>query len=250
MIENNFTDKKIFSEYAERPNVMICDTRREGDGRLAELLMREEINVFETKSLGNDFLANAPANGWHMAVIRDGGIAQPAFDELARIRSNSDIPIITVSDECSEIYRIMALSKGADACMDAGKFGAYEFKARIVSMLRRSLRLYAPGTCGRDVLRNGDITINRRRREVFSCGVKIRLTAIEYGIVEYLMENCGSVCAIDDIYREVWHENPFSVRKTVVEHIRRIRCKLEPDPHNPCYIKAVFGVGYKMERAG
>ena len=63
------------------------------------------------------------------------------------------------------------------------------------------------------------------------------------------MRKQGSECRSDDIYRRVWRENPYSVRKTVVEHIRRIRSKIEPDPHNPSYIKVVFGVGYKMERA-
>ena len=76
---------------------------------------------------------------------------------------------------------------------------------------------------GTDTLVNGAISVDRRRREVFSGGNPVKLTAIEYGIVEYLMENCGDVCTVDDIYRRVWRENPYSVRKTVVEHIRRIR---------------------------
>lgn len=232
-----------------RPNVIIADSRDNTDSRLSELLLREEINVMSVKS-GSKALASVSP---HMMIIRDSGIVCPAFEEIERVRSMSDIPILTVSDGCTEIYRIMALSKGADACMSTDEFSVFEFKARVVSMLRRYLKrdfIYMPPRFSGETITNGGLTLDRRRRELYSSGVQVRMTSIEYGIMEYLMENCGSVCAINDIYRRVWREKPYSVRKTVVEHIRRIRCKIEPDPHNPKYIKVVFGVGYKMERAG
>lgn len=241
-----------------RPNIIISDIRdlnASPEKDLSKLLMREEINVSTAADGAARLRELCPAGSWHMVIIRDGGLAKPAFEMIEKIRRFSDVPLLTVSDECSEIYKIMALSKGADACMAAGSgFEAFEFKARVVSMLRRYLGTSADSgetaVLTGDTLTNGALTIDRRRREVFSDGVKIRMTSIEYGIVEYLMENCGDVCTVDDIYRRVWRENPYSVRKTVVEHIRRIRCKIEPDPHNPCYIKVVFGIGYKMERAG
>ncbi|MDE7293254.1 MAG: response regulator transcription factor [Oscillospiraceae bacterium] len=232
-----------------RPNVIIADSRDNTDSKLSELLLREEINVMNVKS-GSKVLASIVP---HMMIIRDGGINSPAFDEIERVRSMSDIPILTVSEDCTEIYRIMALTKGADACMSADELSVFEFKARVVSMLRRYLKrdfIYMPPRFSGDTITNGVLTLDRRRRELYSSGVQVRMTSIEYGIMEYLMENCGNVCAINDIYRRVWREKPYSVRKTVVEHIRRIRCKIEPDPHNPSYIKVVFGVGYKMERAG
>lgn len=240
-----------------RPNVIISDVCGSGSfsgDELARLLAREEINVCRADDGVHKLRELCPTGSWHMMVIRDGGINAPAFDMIEKIRSFSDIPLLTVSDNCSEIYRIMALSKGADICMSTDDgLEVFEFKARVVSMLRRHLKIdersFEPSFVGGDKLTNGDLTIDRRRREVFSKGVKIRMTAIEYGIVEFLMENCGDVCTVEDIYRRVWQENPYSVKKTVVEHIRRIRSKIEPDPHNPCYIKVVFGIGYKMERA-
>ena len=58
------------------------------------------------------------------------------------------------------------------------------------------------------------------------------------------MRNRGRICAVEDIYRAVWGVESFDVRKTVVEHIRRLRGKIENDPRNPEYIKVVFGAGY------
>lgn len=237
-----------------RPNVIIAygEGKREEAMCLSDILSREEINVIPHEN-GDIPPKNCLFGDMHLMVIRDGGLAAPAFALIEELRKISDIPVLTVSDGCDEIYRTMALAKGADACMDSDEFARYEFKARVVSLLRRYLKsgnresgiISADG----ETLTNGSISIDRRRREVFRSGSLIRMTAIEYGIVEYLMENCGAVCTVDDIYRRVWNETPYSVRKTVVEHIRRIRSKIEPDPHNPSYIKVVFGVGYKMEKA-
>lgn len=244
-----------------RPNIIISDIRSDqsssGDD-IAKLLLREELNVSRAEDGAAMLKTLCPCGSWHMVIIRDGGLERPAFDMIEKIRSFSDVPVLTVSDDCSEIYRIMALSKGADHCMSAAEgsadFPAFEFKARVVSMLRRHLSVAEKknnigSIVQGDRLINGDLTIDRRRREVFSKGVRIRMTSIEYGIMEYLMENCGDVCTVENIYRRVWQDTPYSVRKTVVEHIRRIRSKIEPDPHNPCYIKVVFGIGYKMEKA-
>lgn len=231
------------------PSVVIADSTGRDGGRLASLLMREEINVTSVK-IGSEVLGKTRPD---LMIIRDGGQSSPAFEEIETVRGLSDIPILTVSEDCTEIYKIMALTKGADACMAADELSVFEFKARVVSMLRRYLRhdfVYTPMRLYADTITNGGLILDRRRRELYSSGKQVPMTAIEYGIMEYLMENCGNVCAINDIYARVWQEKPYSVRKTVVEHIRRIRCKIEPDPHNPSYIKVVFGVGYKMEKAG
>ena len=249
-----YAAKREITGIQSRPNVIIAygEDKREEAMSLSDMLSREEINVISHKS-GEPFDSKSITGDVHMMVIRDGGLVSPQFGLIEELRKTSDIPVLTVSDGCDEIYRTMALAKGADACMNADEFGKFEFKARVVSLLRRYIgaqnRVSGIISADGETLINGSISIDRRRREVFREGDLIRMTAIEYGIVEYLMENCGAVCTVDDIYRRVWNETPYCVRKTVVEHIRRIRSKIEPDPHNPSYIKVVFGVGYKMERA-
>lgn len=249
-----YAAKREITGIQSRPNVIIAygDDKREEAMSLSDMLSREEINVIPHRS-GEPVDSSCLFGDVHMLVIRDGGLISPSFGIIEELRKMSDIPVLTVSDGCDEIYRTMALAKGADACMNADEFGRFEFKARVVSLLRRYIGAQnrSGGIISSDgeTLINGNISVDRRRREVFREGSLIRMTAIEYGIVEYLMENCGDVCTVDDIYRRVWNETPYCVRKTVVEHIRRIRSKIEPDPHNPSYIKVVFGVGYKMEKA-
>lgn len=254
--------KNSMTSVKDRPNVILAynGIGIDENDKVGQLLAGEEINVFVSGNAARALYTPCPSGDWHMMIIRDGGLSAPSFDVIESVRSFSDIPLITVSESCGEIYRIMALAKGADACMSAGEdLCGFELKARVISMLKRYTGAWnaeiAGNGCGKDlsccdILTNGSIAVDRRKRAVTADGVVIKTTAIEYGIIEYLMENCGDVCTVNDIYRRVWHGSPYSVRKTVVEHIRRIRGKIEPDPHNPSYIKVVFGVGYKMEKAG
>ena len=225
------------TDLADRPNILIYDKRQNKDRDIQKLLVREEINVADTDT------PVYSSDGAHLLIMRDSGMDDPAFDALEKIRTFSDIPVMMIPDDMSEMYTIMALSKGADMCMHWG--AEFEFRARITALLRRSL--FTPAAPQK--LSNGVISIDRRTRKVYSEGCHIRMTAREYGIVEYLLANCGDPCSVEDISRRVWHEQPYKVRKTIVEHIRRIRAKIEPDPHNPSYIKAVSGIGYKMEYA-
>ena len=80
-------------------------------------------------------------------------------------------------------------------------------------------------------------------------GAPVRLTATEYRIVALLMQNPGRVYNAEEIYERVWNEPGFSVENTVMVHIRRIREKIEINPKNPKYLKVVWGLGYKMEKA-
>ena len=61
------------------------------------------------------------------------------------------------------------------------------------------------------------------------------------------MQNPGRVFRPDAIYRAVWQEEPFGAESTVAVHIRHLREKLEINPADPRYIKAIWGQGYKLE---
>ena len=64
-----------------------------------------------------------------------------------------------------------------------------------------------------------------------------------------LIKNTGRVFSIDEIYEKVWNEPCINADNTVAVHIRRIREKIEIDPKNPRYVKVVWGLGYKIDKA-
>jgi DNA-binding response OmpR family regulator len=90
--------------------------------------------------------------------------------------------------------------------------------------------------------------LDTEAKEVTVHGEPVKLTPIEYKIVELLMKHAGRVFSIDEIYERVWKEPGYNAENTVAVHIRKIREKIEIDPKNPRYLKVVLGIGYKMEK--
>ena len=98
------------------------------------------------------------------------------------------------------------------------------------------------------VIENGGLCIDMNAHEVTLDGESVKLTATEYGIVEYLMQNLGHILSASQIYEAVWGEPCMAGDKTVTVHIRRIREKIEIEPKDPKYLKVVWGIGYKIEK--
>lgn len=126
-------------------------------------------------------------------------------------------------------------------------FNPLELIARVKSQLRRYVTL---GTYeGKTNLINlNGLTLDKEAKEVAINGDSVKLTPIEYKIVELLMSYPGRVFSINDIYERVWKEPSYNAENTVAVHIRKIREKIEIDPKNPRYLKVVWGIGYKMEK--
>ena len=78
-------------------------------------------------------------------------------------------------------------------------------------------------------------------------GNPVRLTPIEFRILQLLMKNPGRVYSAEEIYERVWNEEAIAT-DTVMVHIRNIREKIEYNPREPKYLKVVWGIGYKIEK--
>ena len=78
-------------------------------------------------------------------------------------------------------------------------------------------------------------------------GEDVRLTPIEYRILELLLRNRGRVFSADEIYRNVWNEEPVVSDNTIAVHVRHIREKIEINPKDPKYLRVVWGIGYKID---
>ena len=84
-------------------------------------------------------------------------------------------------------------------------------------------------------------------KEVSVDGRIVKVTPIEFKILELLMKSPGRVYSASQIYEIVWQEEAIAT-DTVMVHIRNLREKIEIDPKNPRYIKVVWGVGYKIDK--
>ena len=164
------------------------------------------------------------------------------------IRQEKNIPIILVSAKGEDTDKILGLNIGADDYITK-PFKLLELIARVKSNLRRYMNFGNFNNETReDVLRSGGLELNTSTKEVKVDGNQVKVTPIEYRILELLLRNKGRVFSIDEIYEKVWKEESFNVENTVAVHIRRIREKIEINPKEPRYLKVVWGIGYKIEK--
>ncbi|MCJ7855114.1 response regulator transcription factor [Lachnospiraceae bacterium NSJ-143] len=97
------------------------------------------------------------------------------------------------------------------------------------------------------IYRFDGLEIDDEKKRVTVDGRSISLTPTEYNILRILMKQKGRVLSAEQIYRAIWHVETIGVEENVIAvHIRRIRMKIEHDPKKPHFVKAVWGVGYRV----
>ena len=168
---------------------------------------------------------------------------------LKKEKKTAKIPIIFITAKDTENDTVTGFNIGADDYITK-PFNLLELIARVKSNLRRYMNLgnFSNESLQQDILKSGGLELNTSTKEVKVDGLIVKVTPIEYRILELLLRNKGRVFSIDEIYEKVWKEESFNVENTVAVHIRRIREKIEINPKEPRYLKVVWGIGYKIEK--
>ena len=199
----------------------------------------EGLKVLETETI-------------HLAIL---DIMMPAMDGITMLlkmrEKEYDFPVTMLTAMSEEVDKIMGLNMGADDYITK-PFTPLELLARVNAHLRRYSRfmnkLTGPDNEKQDrILSVGGLELNQDTVEVFVNGEPVRLTPIEFKILELLMKSPGRVFSSDEIYETVWNERAINT-DTIMVHVRNIREKIEVDPKKPMYLKVVWGVGYKIEK--
>lgn len=225
-------------------NVLVVDDDREIVDSIAIFLAGEGYSVFKAYD-GIDALEILSENEVHLMIL---DIMMPKLDgikTLIKLRESRNIPVILLSAKSEDADKILGLTAGADDYVTK-PFNPSELMARVRSQIRRYTTL---GSIGKQ---NGEITIdglcvNTENKTVKVDGEDVRMTPIEYKILELLIRNRGRVFSAEDIYRNVWNEDSVVGDGTITVHIRHIREKIEINPREPRYLKVVWGVGYKID---
>ena len=166
------------------------------------------------------------------------------------ILKESDVPIIMLTALGDVADRITGLELGADDYV-IKPFSPKELEARIRSLLRRLRKTnLTPGIPDSGIIRIGFLTIDTNKRQVYKNNTKIRLTGMEFSLLELLVGKSGQAFSRAEILQEVWGYTPERhVDTRVVDvHISRLRAKLEDDPSNPDLILTARGTGYLFQR--
>ena len=230
-------------------NILVVDDDKEIVESIEIFLKNEGYNVYKAYN-GMEALDVLVNNDVHLILM---DIMMPKLDGIKatiKIREEKNIPIILVSAKSEDTDKIMGLNIGSDDYITK-PFNLLELIARVKSNLRRYVTLgtYNNEKLGNnEVLISGGLELNTSTKEVKVDGQIVRVTPIEFKILNLLIANKGRVFSIDEIYEKVWNEESFNVENTVAVHIRRIRGKIEINPKEPRYLKVVWGVGYKIEK--
>ena len=177
-------------------------------------------------------------------------VMMPKMDGITftmKLRETHHFPVIMLSAKSEEVDQIMGLNMGADDYVTK-PFRPLELLARVNSQLRRYQRFSAINPENQqNVLTIGGLELNMETKEFTVDGSLVRLTPIEYKILNLLMRHPGRVFPAEEIYERIWNETAVNT-DTIMVHIRNIREKIEINPKKPKYLKVVWGVGYKIEK--
>ena len=223
--------------------VLIVDDEPMVRDVLARYLLKEgfEVDTAEDGAQALDVFARTAPD----LVLLDLMLPKvDGLEVLRRIREHGRPPVIMLTARGEETDRVVGLELGADDYVTK-PFSPREVVARVRAVLRRTAA--DTGASGEDVLRFGDLEIDRRRREARHGGEPLHLTRKEYDLLAFLSSSPGTTFTRSTLLEEIWDFAWDGDSSTVTVHVRRLRQKIESDPSNPVHLLTVRGVGYRFE---
>lgn len=224
--------------------ILLCDDEKDIVTALEIYLRNDDYKIFKAYN-GADALKILTEEEIHLVLL---DIMMPHMDGIAaltKLREFSNVPVILLTAKSEDIDKVLGLTVGADDYITK-PFHPIELQARVKSQLRRYMQL-GGGKTQSDVYSVGGIVLNPITKEVTLDSDPIALTRIEYNILLFLMQHVGQSFTPREIYQNVWHDNAYGEESTVAVHIRHLREKIEYNPAEPRYLKAVWGRGYKLD---
>lgn len=179
-------------------------------------------------------------------LILDIMLPKKSGYDICRDLRRSDIgtPVLMLTAKGETIDKVLGLKLGADDYLTK-PFEMIEFLARVEALIRRSTTAEASNRPP-DTLSFGDVKVDLRRAEVKKRDHAVELSAMEFRLLQYLIENRGTVHSRDQLLDAVWGYDAMPNTRTVDVHIAWLRQKLEDNSKRPRFIQTVHGLGYKF----
>jgi DNA-binding response OmpR family regulator len=239
--------------------------------------------VEDDAAIAEGLALNLKLQGYRTVVIDDGETArrrimqdppglvlldislpkQSGLWVLERLREqNNHVPVIVLSARQDEYDKVAALQLGADDYVTK-PFALAELLARVGAVLRRARMVVGTSDESRpaaspdsreDPAANlgalqgfGDIVVDLDTRTVSRAGEPVRLTHLEFELLQFFYRNPRRVYSREQLLREVWGFRQAGSARTVDNFLAQLRAKLEADPERPHHLLTVRGSGYRFE---
>lgn len=161
-----------------------------------------------------------------------------------QIRASNPVPIIMLTAKASLHHRIQGLSAGADDYI-VKPFDPHELIARIRSVLRRTN--HQELLADRLEYGNGRLIVDSHAKQVYVNQVSINLTPNEYKLLVVMARNSERTFSREELIDLVMGIDFEGDTRTIDQHVKNLRQKIEVDPKNPVFIRTVFGSGYRFQ---
>ena len=204
-------------------------------------LLKEGFSV-DTAESGEKALKKIRSENYDLVIL---DLMLPVIPglEICRImrkdeRTNS-VPVIMLTAKTEETDKVVGLEIGADDYVTK-PFSPRELVARVKAVLRRTDEKWKAVK----EIKRGDLYINFDTFKVYVKNKPVKLSATEFKILKFLIEQKGRVFSRGYLLDVIWKGEAFVTPRTVDVHINRLRNQIEEDPKNPRYIRTMRGIGY------
>lgn len=216
-------------------DILIVEDNKE----LADLLcdfLRAENYVVSVADSGEKALTLYERYGARLLVLDIMLPGMDGFGVCAKIREQSNTPILIVSAKTGKDDKLNGLILGADDYIEK-PYDIDILMAKIHGIFKRRY--------SHDELRDGNLRLDRVSRTAYKDDIPLTLTAKEFDLLLLLMENKGKPLTKEYLFSQVWGSDSFSELQTLTVHIKWLRQKIEDDPKDPQKILTVWGKGYR-----
>jgi two-component system response regulator RegX3 len=220
--------------------------------------------VEDEESLADSVRYNLEREGFGVSVATDGRRALDRFREDApalvildlmlpelsgldvcrAMRAESDVPIIMVTAKDSEADKVIGLELGADDYVTK-PFSVRELVSRVRAHLRRA-GMASVSSPAEDTVRGGPVEMDVARHEVRVRGEIVAFPPKEFELLETFLRRKDRLLTRIFLIEEVWGADYVGDTKTLDVHVKRLRQKIELDPHKPMHLLTVRGLGYRF----
>jgi two-component system, OmpR family, alkaline phosphatase synthesis response regulator PhoP len=215
-------------------------------GLILTLTDRLQSEGFDVKSAtdGETGLNFALSENFDLIILDVMMPKKNGYDVCRDLRQKEiNTPVLMLTAKGETIDKVLGLKLGADDYLTK-PFEVMELLARIEALLRRSSNQLQNGKA--ETFRFGDVTVDFKRAEVFKDNEAVELSAMEFKLLQFLIEKRGNVHSRNELLDEVWGYDAMPTTRTVDVHVAWLRQKLENNPKHPQFIQTVHGLGYKF----
>jgi two-component system, OmpR family, response regulator RegX3 len=165
------------------------------------------------------------------------------LDVCRIVRGESSVPIVILTAKDGEADKVAGLELGADDYVTK-PFSMRELVSRVRALLRRAGMAAQPEPV--EVLRGGPIELDVGKHEARVGGEPLALPPKEFELLEAFLRRKGRLLTRDFLIEEVWGADYYGDTRTLDVHVKRLRQKVETDPHEPAHLLTVRGLGYRF----